>query len=184
MNWIIWLIIACEIGFWVFILLGLVTRYVFNKPFLGLLFLAMTPVVDLILLIATSYDLYRGAIATTAHGLAAIYIGVSISYGKSMISWADERFKYYVLKTGSKPIKLYGIDHAKRYFKSWLRHLTSYLIGASIIGIIFLIINDFDRTQAMIRMLGIWSIILMIDLVIAKSYFIFPRKSKIESSEV
>ncbi|MFS0671610.1 hypothetical protein [Ornithinibacillus sp. 179-J 7C1 HS] len=176
MNWIVWLIIACEVGFWVFILLGLFMRYVFNRPSLGLFLLALTPVIDVILLIATSFDLYRGTIATTAHALAAIYIGVSIGFGKSMIRWADERFKYYVTKTGQKPVKLYGIDYAKNYFKGWLRHLLSYVIGASIIGIIHFLINDYDRTQAMIHILGIWSIVVVIDLIIAITYFIFPRK--------
>ncbi|WP_047985926.1 hypothetical protein [Ornithinibacillus californiensis] len=176
MNWIVWLIIACEIGFWVFILLGLVMRYVLNKRSLGLLFLAMTPIVDLILLVATSYDLYQGSIATTAHALAAIYIGVSIGFGKSMIRWADERFKYYVTKSGPKPIKLFGMDYAKNYFKGWLRHLLSYIIGASLIGGIYFLINDSERTLAMIQTLGIWSIVLVADLVISLTYFIFPRK--------
>ncbi|SHG83546.1 hypothetical protein [Ornithinibacillus halophilus] len=178
MNWIIWLIIACEIGFWVFILLGLVTRYIFKKESLGLFLLAMTPVVDFILLAATSYDLYQGATATTAHALAAIYIGVSIGFGKSMIKWADERFSYYVTKTGPKPVKLYGIDYAKTYFKSWLRHLLSYVIGATIIGIIYVLINDYERTEAMVQILGLWSLVLVIDLVLSITYFIFPRKKE------
>ena len=31
MNFILWLIIFCEVAFWVVILLGLVTRYVFRQ---------------------------------------------------------------------------------------------------------------------------------------------------------
>ncbi|ALY27004.1 hypothetical protein SAGV51_03332 [Staphylococcus aureus] len=36
MNFIIWLIIFCEIAFWFVILLGLVTRYILNQQTLGL----------------------------------------------------------------------------------------------------------------------------------------------------
>lgn len=50
---------------------------------LGLFFLALTPVVDLVLLIATAVDLYNGATAGTVHGIAAIYLGVSIAFGKA-----------------------------------------------------------------------------------------------------
>lgn len=98
MNGIAWMIVFCEIAFWVVIVLGLAVRYVFKRHTLGLLFLALTPVIDLILLAATGVDLYRGASATAAHGIAAVYIGISIAYGKQMIQWADEKFQYYVTK--------------------------------------------------------------------------------------
>lgn len=116
MNVIAWLIVACEIGFWVVITLGLFTRYILKKNKLGLFFLALTPVIDLILLVVTGVDLYRGAIA-------AVYIGISIAFGRSMIEWADIRFQYYVMKQGSKPVKRFGIDYAKYYFKSWGQHV-------------------------------------------------------------
>ncbi|MBG9582404.1 membrane protein, partial [Bacillus thuringiensis] len=60
MNVIAWLIVACEIGFWIVITLGLLTRYILKKNKLGLFFLALTPVIDLILLVVTGVDLYRG----------------------------------------------------------------------------------------------------------------------------
>lgn len=170
------MIVACEIGFWVVIVLGLFTRYVLKKNKLGLFFLALTPAIDLILLIITGLDLYRGATSTTAHAIAAIYIGASIGFGKSMIKWADERFRYYITKEGLKPIKLYGIEHSMHNLKGWGRHVLSYLIGAGIlVGIIFFI-NDADRTEALFNMLKVWTLALGIDLVITISYFIWPRK--------
>ncbi len=88
-----WLIIACEIGFWIFVLAELTARYVMNKKKLGTFLLICTPIVDLILLIVTVYDLKNGAVASIVHGIAAIYIGVSIAFGHQMIKWADVRFK-------------------------------------------------------------------------------------------
>lgn len=75
---------------------------------LGLFCLALTPVIDLILLITTSVDLMNGATAETPHAIAAVYISVSLVFGKSMIKCADDRFKYYAMKEGSKPEKLSG----------------------------------------------------------------------------
>lgn len=173
------MIVACEIGFWVVVVLGLFTRYVLKKNKLGLFFLALTPVIDLILLIITDLDLYQGATSTIAHAIAAVYIGVSIGFGKSMIKWADERFRYYVTKEGPKPIKLYGIEHSLHYLKGWGKHVLSYLIGAGLlVGGIFLI-NDSSRTEVLFGVLQTWTLVLGIDLIITISYFIWPRKKKV-----
>jgi hypothetical protein len=43
LNTIAWFIVACEIAFWVVILIGLTTRYVLKKEKRGLFFLAVTP---------------------------------------------------------------------------------------------------------------------------------------------
>ncbi|RKD25796.1 hypothetical protein BEP19_02325 [Ammoniphilus oxalaticus] len=178
MNFVAWMIIASEIGFWIVIVLGLVTRYVLKRNKLGLLLLALTPVIDLILLLATSVDLYRGATATTMHALAAVYIGVSIAYGKSIIQWTDERFRYYVTREGAKPIQRFGMDYAIHYLKSWGRHVLAYLIGAGLLtGMVYLIHNP-SRTEALIGALKVWTLALGIDFVISISNFIWPKRKK------
>lgn len=175
MNAIAWSIVACEILFWVFIIMGLITRYTLKREKLGLFLLAMTPVVDVLLLIITGVDLYQGATATKAHAIAAVYIGISIAFGKSMIQWADERFKYYIVKQGVKPPKRVGLDYAKHYFKGWLRHLLAYCIGAGLLlGIVFLI-NDPSRTEALSTIFKVWSLVLSIDFLISISYFIWRK---------
>lgn len=93
-SWIGLLIIACEIGFWIFVISGLVARYIFMKKKLSSILLICTPLVDIILLVATYIDLLNGAVADFIHGLAAIYIGVSVAFGKQMIAWADRQFAY------------------------------------------------------------------------------------------
>ncbi len=178
MNWIMYMIIGCEIAFWVFILLGLTSRYILKLEKLGILLLACTPVIDLILLIVTGVDLYKGAVATTAHALAAVYIGVSIGFGKSMIAWVDKRFKYYVTKQGVAPLRLTGMQFAKHYSKGFVRHIVAYVIGCGLILGIIYIINDPSRTEALSNMMKIWSVILGVDLMITSSYFIWPRQEK------
>lgn len=178
MNFIAWTIIACEIGFWVVILAGLITRYIFNKKRLGLFFLALTPVIDLLLLLVTASDLYNGAVATQIHAIAAIYLGVSIAFGKSMIRWADERFLYYVKKQGTKPVKKTGYAHARHSMKGSLQHVLAFIIGGAFLIAMIYLIGDAEKTEALFDMLRLWAIILAIDVIISLSYFIWPRPEK------
>jgi len=179
MNFIGWMIVACEIAFWIVILLGLIARYLFNLKKLGLILFALTPLIDLILIVITSIDLYRGATATIAHGLAAVYIGVSLSFGKNMIQWVDERFQYYIAKTvTARPVKRYGIPFAKHYAKGFIRHLIAFLIGSAILAIMIYFIDNPSRTEALYGVIKVWAIVMAIDLYITVSYFIWPKKDK------
>lgn len=72
-------IIACEISFWVVLLLGLTTRYLLRMPRLGAALLLCVPLVDLALLLATLFHLRSGATADWADGLAALYLGFTIT---------------------------------------------------------------------------------------------------------
>ncbi|WP_046175279.1 hypothetical protein [Domibacillus indicus] len=178
MNTIAWLIVACEISFWLVILAGLTTRYLFKKEKAGFFFLALTPFIDLLLLCFTFIDLQRGATATIAHGIAAIYIGISLAYGKSMIRWADRRFRYYVLKEGGKKEKKTGLAFARQEAKGLGRHVAAYAIGAGLLYGIILFIGDSERTEALQQVLRIWSLVLAIDAAITASYFIWPKQAK------
>lgn len=174
-----WLIIACEIGFWVFVLAGLCSRYVWNKKKLGTFLLICTPIVDLILLIVTVIDLKNGAVATTIHGIAAVYIGVSIAFGHRMIQWADGHFNYR-FGNGGKPVKIkYGKAHARKERAGWYRHLLSLFIGGGILVSITLYINNDAQTESLMRIMLLWSLILIIDFVISFSYTLFPKKQKV-----
>ncbi len=169
---------ACEIGFWVVIALGLITRYIFKRERLGFFFLALTPVVDLILLTVPATDLYNGANATQVHAIAAIYLGSSITFGKSMIRWADERFRYYIQKTGTKPVRKAGFEHARHSMKGTLQHLLAYIIGGAFMIAMIYFIGDPARTEVLSATLKVWTLVLGIDFVISISYFVWPRPKK------
>ncbi|MBB6452256.1 hypothetical protein HNQ94_000701 [Salirhabdus euzebyi] len=173
-----WLIIACEVGFWVLVLSGLVARYVFNQKRISAILLICTPIVDIVLLIATFIDLKNGATASIVHGIAAIYIGVSVAFGHRMIKWADEQFVHRFLN-GKKPakIKKHGKEHAKEERAGWYRHLLSWLIGGGILIGIILYINNDIQTEALLRTLKVWSMVLVIDFFISFSYTLFPKKA-------
>jgi len=174
-----WLIIACEVGFWVIVLAGLMTRYVWKKKKAGAVLLLLTPVVDLILLAATILDIRQGAEANFMHGLAAVYIGATVAFGHRMIKWADERFAYRFAggpKPAPKPKA--GPEHAAAERNGWYRHLLAWVIGSILLVGMVLLIGDWDRSEALRSLIVGWAIVLGIDFVISFSYTLWPRKSK------
>lgn len=174
---LIW-IIAAEIAFWIVIIAGLFTRYILKLKKLSIVFFLLTPFIDLALLILTAIDLKNGATATTAHGVAAIYIGVSIAYGKSMITWADSKFQSWVLKVPSMKKVLFGKEKAKYEMKMWFRHLLSYVIGGSLLGLMILYVGE--GANALFQVLRVWTVVLIIDLIISFSYLIFPKNEGVK----
>ena len=184
-NLIGWLIIACEIGFWIFVAAGLTARYILKKKSLGGFLLLCTPLIDLILIAATTIDLHSGTEATIFHGIAAIYIGVTVAYGKPMIQWADERFAFK-FGNGPKPEKpaKYGKEHARRERNGWYRHLLAWIIGLVLLMAMILFIDNPQQTESLKGLAGIWTLVLAIDFAISFSYTVWPRKMKAENSKI
>ncbi|MDO7908605.1 hypothetical protein Q5741_19640 [Paenibacillus sp. JX-17] len=174
-----WLIVACEIMFWIVILIGLIFRYVVGMKKLGALFLMFTPVIDLVLLLATAYDLHNGAEAQWTHGLAAIYIGSTIAFGHQMIKWADERFAYR-FAGGGKPRKKprYGKQHAKRERAGWYRHVLAFIIGSGLLLGMIQMVGDHSKTSSLMSIIRVWALALGIDFLISFSYTLWPREQK------
>ncbi|MFG6115818.1 hypothetical protein ACGTN9_11545 [Halobacillus sp. MO56] len=172
-----WLIIACEVGFWIFAISGLFARYVLKKKRLGTFLLICTPVVDVILLIVTVADLKNGAVASTVHGLAAIYIGASVAYGHRMIQWADERFAFWFAGR-NKPAKKprYGKARARIEREGWYLHVLAWIIGGAVLGAIIWYVGNASQTEALWRTLQLWTVVLVVDFIISFSYTLFPKK--------
>lgn len=184
MSPIAYLIVGIEIGFWVLVISGLAVRYVLNRPRLSALLLAMTLVLDSILLVVTTRDvLVNGATPTLAHGIAAFYLSVSVTFGKRIVRWADERFQYYVLKRGPRPRQLYGYEHARYNFGGSMLYLLAYLLGGGYLGLLIYLIGDLGRSVALLRVLGFWTVSLVIDMAISVSYFIWPRRPESEAAD-
>lgn len=178
------LILACEVLFWVVIVAGLVARYLMRRPKLGAALLIAAPLVDLILLTATVLDLRNGAEAHLAHTLAAVYIGVSVGFGHSMIRWADVRFAHrFDGGPAPAPKPKYGTARAVREWKGWLQHLVAWSVGSGLMGLAILYVGDWDRTATFAYSIRNWGVILLIDLVISASYTFSPKQPKGAGSE-
>ncbi|GLC88973.1 hypothetical protein [Lysinibacillus piscis] len=168
-------IITAEIAFWIVIIFGLISRYAFKMPKLSIFFFALTPVIDLLLIILTIVDLKRGTPAAISHGIAAIYIGVSIAYGKTMIAWADDKFQQWFLKKPKK-IRLTGKEKALHEMNMLARHIIAFVIGAcALYGMVILVGTNTDATP-LLQIMRIWGIVLVIDVIISLSYVFFPSR--------
>lgn len=98
------LIVGCEVAFWVVLLLSLIARYLLHWKGVSRWLLLSLPIIDVLLLAFTTLDLHRGATASLAHGLAAVYVGFTIMFGPITVRWADAHFAYR-FATGPVPPK-------------------------------------------------------------------------------
>ena len=123
------LIVACEVGFWVLLLLALAVRYLLRKDRLSRVLLIGLPLIDLLLLSFTATDLRSGTTATMAHGLAAAYIGFTIAFGGMAVQWADAQFAHR-FAAGPAPTKAPSRGWALvRYdLMLWMRCIVACLI--------------------------------------------------------
>ncbi len=172
-------IVVCEVAFWAFVLAGLVARYLLRRPKLGVALLLMTPAVDLVLMAATVIDLRAGATAGIFHGLAAVYVGVSVAFGHRMIRWADGRFAHRFAggPPPEQPSK-HGPEHARRERAAWYRHLLAWSIGSALLFGMSSFVGDPATTESLLGKAALWALVLAIDFVWSFSYTLWPHKGK------
>lgn len=176
-------IVACEVGFWLVLVAGLVARYALSRPRLGGAFLVSVPFVDLVLLAGSVADLRGGGEAGIGHGLAAVYIGVSVAWGHSMVRWADARFAHR-FAGGPPPERppASGLEHARHQRRQWGRHLLAWAVGCALLIGGMALVGDTDRTAALSGIASNWTLVLVIDFAWSFSYTMWPRKPKASSA--
>lgn len=142
-------IVACEIGFWVLLFAGLVTRYLFRIPRLSTVLLLGVPLLDLVLLALITWDLMvHGSTATLFHGLGAVYLGFSVVQGPSLIRRVDAWFAHR-FAGAAPPVKVprKGIERVREEWRSWFRWLGAAALASVVLGAMILLVNDFSRTE-------------------------------------
>ncbi|MEK4229172.1 hypothetical protein [Solibacillus sp. FSL H8-0538] len=174
----IWWIITAEIAFWIAIIAGLFTRYILKWHKVSIVLFLLTPLIDLALIVLTAIDLKKGTNASAVHGIAAIYIGISIAYGKTMIAMADEKFQTWVLKKKSNKVRLKGKEKGVYEVKMWARHIAAYIIGVSLLWLMIQFIGQQGDTLALYGVIKWWGLVLLIDGAISLSYILFPKGVK------
>ncbi|MBB4700060.1 hypothetical protein [Sphaerisporangium siamense] len=176
---IVAVIIGCEIGFWILLGLGLLTRYKLRRRALSNVFLIAVPLIDVVLLAATVIDLRSGGTAEWTHGLAAAYLAYSIVFGHRTIRWADQ-VAAHRLSGGPPPWKppAGGMARAKYEWGMWLRIVLAYGIACALLGSAIWFIDDPSRTAALTDfMLGL-ARVPVIALLWPLSYTLFPKKTR------
>ncbi|MFF2521484.1 hypothetical protein [Streptomyces liangshanensis] len=174
---IVTLIIVCEVGFWVLLAAGLALRYAAGKRRLGAAVLLLEPLLELVLLVATAVDLRNGAAPDWKHGLAALYLGYTVAYGRYTIRWIDGHVAHRF--AGGPPPRRpprYGTARAAHEAKLWLRTLLGAAVAVALLQLAVLYVGDGGDTGSLrqwqftaLRAAGIHG-------VIALTYTLWPKK--------
>jgi len=145
---LIWLIIFCAVGFWIVLFSGLFVRYILKLPKFGSSLLLCVPLLDVILLVATTHDLRSGATAEFAHGLAAVYLGFTLVFGRSVMEWADSYFAYK-FDGQDKPNEKYGWAYTKYEWGQWFKGMLACGIASGFLYLAIIFVNNNTKTEAL-----------------------------------
>ncbi|WP_424216898.1 hypothetical protein ACN20G_32895 (plasmid) [Streptomyces sp. BI20] len=177
------LIIACEVGFWVLLALGLGLRYVARMPRLGAAVLLLEPLLELTLLVVSVIDLRGGAEPSWRHGLAAAYIGYTVAYGKYTIDWLDGHAAYRFGGGPKPPGSSYGRERAVHEWKLWGRTLIAAVVAWGLLqGAVWFVGDAGDTTALRSWQYGVWRVA-GIHAVIALTYTIWPKRPKRDADD-
>lgn len=125
-------IIAGEVSFWCLLLGGLSVRYLFRWRLVSAALLALTPMVDLAVIALTYVDLARGAPSDLSHGLAAFYVGFSVTFGPELIRRFDRRFARRYTDVPDADLPAVPMRSSLQY---WLRCVTAAAITIGLLGV-------------------------------------------------
>ena len=148
MNIIVIGIVACEIGFWLVLVLGLLARYLLRLRRLSTILLLCVPVLDVLLLALIAWDLLvNGTTADFAHGLGAVYLGFTVAFGHQIVSRVDAWFAHR-FGDGPPPVKppKSGLAHVRYEWRQWGRMVGCALIASAVLGGIIVLVDDPTRT--------------------------------------
>jgi hypothetical protein len=177
---IVALIVASEVGFWVLLGAGLLARYLLRLRRLSVVLLLGSPVLDLVLLVATTVDLRRGGTAGPMHGLAAIYLGFTVMFGHALIRWADQRFAHR-FAGGPPPWKPPKAGWARtRYeWREWGKAVVACGIAAGLLGAGILMVRDAERAAGLVTWLQRMPAVLLIWFIVGPAWAtLFPGRAK------
>jgi hypothetical protein len=132
-------IIAAEVAFWVLLLGGLLARYALGRPRLGAALLIGVPLVDAALLATAAVHLAGGARADWSHGLAALYLGVTVVFGPSLVRAADRRVARRFAAEATPAAPAAGAGRMAAQWRLWLRALLAGALAAGVLGALVLI---------------------------------------------
>lgn len=133
-NPLVLLIGACEVGFWVLVAAGLASRYLLRARRLSTVLLLLVPVLDVVLVVASLADVASGSPPGLTHGLAAVYLGVTVAFGHSMIRWADVRFAHR-FAGGPPPTRApkYGAERVAYEWREWGKAAVAWAISVGVL---------------------------------------------------
>ncbi len=165
-NPVLLTIAACEVGFWVLVVGGLLLRYVARLRRAGMVTLALVPVLDVVLVVAVAVDLHRGGEVGFAHRLAGIYLGCTVMFGHRMIQWLDERFAHR-FAGGPAPARVpkYGPERTRKEWADFLRWLGAAAIAGALTLVLSYTVADAEQREQLSGVFGTLGVITVIWLL-------------------
>jgi hypothetical protein len=155
------LIVACEVAFWVLLGLGLLLRYLLRRRRAGAVVLALTPLVDVVLLVVAALDLSRGGAFETSHYLAALYLGFSVAFGHRLVRWADVRFAHRFAGGPPPPARPAKGSRERQaaLWAEWARVVLAAAVASAVLGLLALV-ADADQRAAIVQSAGgVWLLV-------------------------
>src|ERR1700752_3650168 len=132
-------IVACEIGLWVLVGLGMVLRYLARFRRSSTTVLAGIPLLDVVLVISTAIDLHGGADVGLVHVLAGFYLGSSLAFGPAIVHWADVRFAHrFAGGPAPRPTPKQGPERVAPLMREWYRVVGTVAIASVVLVVLTL----------------------------------------------
>src|SRR5690606_18126949 len=155
---------------------GLATRYLLRWRTVSTVLLAGVHVVNLALLVVTFLDLRRGTTADLMHGLAAVYIGVTLVFGHSMIRWADQRFAHR-FAGGPPPVKppKHGPARVRYEWREFGKEVAACAITAALLVAAVVFVADADQSAALLEWFPRMGLVLLVWFVVGPLYHTLKR---------
>lgn len=156
------LVVACEVAFWVFLLAAVVARYGLHRRRASTVLLLCEPLLEVVLLVATVGDLLRGSEATWTHGLAALYLGFTVGFGKLTVhkvdAWVAWRFA-----DGPRPPRppRHGPEARAHEWRLWGRVVVAWVVSAAVLGVLLLLAQDAAAREVLLGWLGRATVVLV-----------------------
>ncbi|MGW5437228.1 hypothetical protein [Nocardia asteroides] len=177
-NPVLLTIAACEIGFWVLVVGGLLLRYLAGLRRAGMVTLALVPVLDVVLVVALAIDLHRGGEVGFAHRLAGIYLGCTVMFGHRMIQWLDERFAYR-FAGGPAPVRVpkEGPERVRKEWADFGRWLGAAAIAGALTLALAYTVADAEQREQLTGVFGTLGVITVIWLLTGPFWVTGSRRS-------
>ncbi|GAB3236271.1 hypothetical protein GCM10027447_34450 [Glycomyces halotolerans] len=172
---LVYVIIACEVAFWLFIAAGLTARYALKWKRVGAILLLSTPVLDLTLLAVSIVDVRSGGEPGLRHALAAVYLGYTVVFGHRTVKWADAKAAHLFGQGPPPPKPPRAWLRRFRYeLKIWFGIVAMYAIAWAVTGLFVLIVGDAEATEPLVEQMLGWGAIVGIAALVPLSYLLFP----------
>ncbi|MFS0704398.1 hypothetical protein AB6N23_07745 [Cellulomonas sp. 179-A 9B4 NHS] len=134
------LVVTCEVAFWVFLAAAVVARYALRRRRLSTVLLLCEPAIEVVLLVATVGDLLRGSEPTWTHGLAALYLGYTVAFGRWTVEKVDGWVAWRFFDGPRPPVPPKRGRAALRHeWRLWLRVVLAWAVACGILGVLALI---------------------------------------------